>query len=384
MKTLCILGSTGSIGRSTLEVVEKFPDRFSVAALAARKSIERLAEQVIRFRPQVTVVENKTLADELGRRLPDIGDTRILWGEQGYCDAAAWGPVDLVVTAVVGAAGLLPTLAAIAAGKDIALANKETLVVAGEQVMQAARDNRVRILPVDSEHSAIFQCLAGNRHRDVERVLLTASGGPFRERPADTFAGITPADALNHPNWDMGPKITIDSATLMNKGLEVIEARWLFGVEFSQIQVVVHPQSIVHSMVAYRDGAVMAQLGRPDMKPAIAYALAYPERLPLAQPLPDFDGGTALTFESPDLQKFPCLALAYEAGRTGGTMPAVLNAANEVAVEAFLQGRIAFDRIPALISRAMERHTVRSKPDIPQLLEVDRMTRRDVEGALAV
>jgi len=382
MKTLCILGSTGSIGRSTLEVVEKFPERFSVAVLAARKSIGQLAEQVIRFRPQAAVVETKALADELGRRLADSGSTRILWGEQGYCDAAAWDTADMVVTAVVGAAGLLPTLAAIDAGKDIALANKETLVVAGEMVMRAARAKNVRILPVDSEHSAIFQCLAGNRDRDVEQVLLTASGGPFRQRPAETFADVTPEQALRHPNWQMGPKITIDSATLMNKGLEVIEAHWLFDVDFSRIRVVVHPQSIIHSMVAYRDGAVMAQLGVPDMKSAIAYALAYPARLPLEQALPDFEGGAALTFETPDMQKFPCLALAYEAGRAGGTMPAVLNAANEAAVEAFLQGRVAFDAIPKLVARAMKDHTVADRPDLGQLLDADRDTRRRVEQIL--
>lgn len=383
MKTLSVLGSTGSIGSRTLQIAAQFPDRFRVAALAARSNIDRLAEQVIRFQPEAAAVATETLARDLKARLPKNTAPQILWGTQGYCTAAAWQSADTVVTAVVGAAGLLPTLAAIDAGKDIALANKETLVIAGERVMRAAAAKGVRILPVDSEHSAIFQCLAGNRNRDVNQILLTASGGPFRDRPAESFTAVTADQALNHPNWQMGPKITIDSATLMNKGLEVIEAHWLFGVDYSQIRVVVHPQSVIHSMVAYRDGAVMAQLGIPDMKSAIAYALSYPDRLPLGQPLPDFDGRTALTFEPPDMDKFPCLALAYAAGRAGGTLPAVLNAANEVAVDAFLQEQITFDRIPTLIAGAMERHTVQSNPNLEQLLEADRSARQQVRQALA-
>jgi 1-deoxy-D-xylulose-5-phosphate reductoisomerase len=382
MKTLSILGSTGSIGRNTLGIAARFPDRFRIAALAAHSRIDRLAEQVASFQPDVAVVATEALAGELRSRLSGDRTPRILWGESGYCEAAAWEPADMVVTAVVGAAGLLPTLAAIDAGKDIALANKETLVVAGELVTGAAAAKGVRILPVDSEHSAIFQCLAGNRGRDVDQILLTASGGPFRDRPRDTFAAVTPEQALKHPNWQMGPKITIDSATMMNKGLEVIEAHWLFDVDFSRIRVVLHPQSVIHSMVAYRDGAVLAQLGVPDMKSAIAYALSYPERLPLGQPLPDFDGGSALTFAPPDVEKFPCLALAYAAGRAGGTLPAVLNAANEVAVQAFLQNRISFDRIPQLVALAMEQHTVHQQPDLEQLLAADRNARRQVRQVL--
>ena len=303
----------------------------------------------------------------------------MLCGAEGYSEAASLPSVDMVVTAVVGAAGVVPTLAAIDAGKDVALANKETLVVAGEIVMQNAAARNVRILPVDSEHSAIFQCLAGSRPEDLSKILLTASGGPFLNRPKEEFAGITPESALRHPNWQMGPKITIDSATLMNKGLEVIEAKWLFGVPLAQIEVVVHPQSIVHSMVAFRDGSVMAQMGVPDMKGAIAYALSFPARLPLAQPLPDFTNGMALTFQKPDLEKFPCLSLAFRAGESGGTLPAVMNAANEVAVQAFLNGRVAFTRIPQVIRAVMEMHAVIDKPDLTALLEADRWARAAAE-----
>jgi 1-deoxy-D-xylulose-5-phosphate reductoisomerase len=281
----------------------------------------------------------------------------------------------MLLSAVVGAAGLEPTLAAIEAGKDVALANKETLVMAGPIVMRRAAQNHVRILPVDSEHSAIFQCLEGNRREDLEKIFLTASGGPFLNRDPETFAHITPEDALRHPNWQMGPKITIDSATLMNKGLEIIEARWLFDVDLSQIEVIVHPQSIVHSMVAYRDGSVLAQLGIPDMKTAIAYALAYPERLPLEQPLPEFAAAGGLTFQTPDLKRFPCLALACEACETGATMPAVLNAANEVAVGAFLDRTIAFRNIAETVRHTMARHRVVVEPTLETILAADAWAR---------
>lgn len=379
MKRLSILGSTGSIGQNTLAVVARFPDRFTVAALAAKSNLTLLREQVALFNPELAVVHDQRLADELRKMLPESCRTRVLCGTEGYCEAASLQSVDMVVTAVVGAAGVMPTLAAIDAGKDVALANKETLVVAGDIVMQNAAARKVRILPVDSEHSAIFQCLAGSRPVDLSKIFLTASGGPFLSRPIEEFAGITPEAALRHPNWQMGPKITVDSATLMNKGLEVIEAKWLFGVTLSQIEVVVHPQSIVHSMVAFRDGSVMAQMGVPDMQGAIAYALSFPARLPLDQPLPDFTNDMTLTFQKPDLEKFPCLALAIWAGESGGTLPAVMNAANEVAVQAFLNGRVAFTRIPLVIRAVMEVHAVIDKPDLTVLLEADRWARAAAE-----
>jgi 1-deoxy-D-xylulose-5-phosphate reductoisomerase len=379
MKRLSILGSTGSIGRNTLAVVARFPERFTVVALAAKSNLPLLCEQIARFNPELAVVHTQHLAGELRKMLPESSRTRVLCGTEGYCEAASLPSVDMVVTAVVGAAGLMPTLAAIDAGKDVALANKETLVVAGEIVMQKAAARKVRILPVDSEHSAIFQCLAGNRPEDLSKILLTASGGPFLNRPIEEFADITPESALRHPNWQMGPKITVDSATLMNKGLEVIEAKWLFGVTLAQIEVVVHPQSIVHSMVAFRDGSVMAQMGVPDMKGAIAYALSFPARLPLAQPVPDFTNGMVFTFQKPDIEKFPCLSLAFQAGESGGTLPAVMNAANEAAVQAFLNGRVAFTGIPQIIRAVMEKHPVIGKPDLAALLEADRWARAAAE-----
>jgi 1-deoxy-D-xylulose-5-phosphate reductoisomerase len=385
MKQLSILGSTGSIGRNTLSIVEMFPDHFGVTALAARTNIALLADQITQFRPKVAVVFDQQTADELQRLLPDGIETTIKHGTEGYCDAATLDGVDTVVTAVVGAAGLLPTLAALEAGKHIALANKETLVMAGDIVTRKAAEKNVAILPVDSEHSAIFQCLAGNRREDLDRILLTASGGPFLDRAAEEFATITPEDALKHPNWQMGAKITIDSATLMNKGLEVIEAKWLFGVSLDQIEVLIHPQSIIHSMVAYRDGSIMAQLGIPDMKGAIACALSWPKRLPLQQALPDFSKNGPLTFRKPDFDKFPCLALAYQAAETGGTMPAVLNAANEVAVEAFLQRQISFIQIAEVVRRSMESHTVIIEPVLSELTAADdraRQAARDVIDSL--
>ena len=381
MKQLSILGSTGSIGRNTLSIVEKFPDRFGVTALAARSNVALLADQIVQFRPKVAVVFDQQTAGALKHLLPENMPITIKFGSEGYCEAATLADVDTVVTAVVGAAGLLPTLAAIEAGKHIALANKETLVMAGDIVTRKAAEENVEILPVDSEHSAIFQCLSGNRRKDLDRILLTASGGPFLERKAEEFAAITAEDALKHPNWQMGAKITIDSATLMNKGLEVIEAKWLFGVSLDQIEVLVHPQSIVHSMVAYHDGSIMAQLGIPDMKGAIACALSWPERLPLQQALPDFSADGPLTFRKPDLDKFPCLALAYHAAETGGTMPAVLNAANEVAVEAFLQRQINFLQISEVVRRSMESHKTIAEPMLSEITDADssaRQTAREV------
>jgi 1-deoxy-D-xylulose-5-phosphate reductoisomerase len=290
--------------------------------------------------------------------------------------------VDLVVVAVVGAAGLMPTLSAIAAGKNIALANKETLVMAGDIVIEQAELNHVTILPIDSEHSAIFQCIEGNRREDVDKIILTASGGPFLNLPEKEFNKITPKDALNHPNWNMGKKISIDSATLMNKGLETIEAKCLFDVSQEMIEVVIHPQSVIHSMVSYKDGTVMAQLGIPDMKGAIAYAMAHPERLALRQPAPDFVSIGKLTFEKPDIKKFPCLSLAYTACETGRTLPAVLNAANEVAVAAFLENRLPFIKIPQIIEETMEHHSVVADPTLGDILEADQWARKQAEDLI--
>lgn len=379
MRHLSILGSTGSIGCNVLSIVEMFPQHFSVTALAAKKNVRMLARQIEQFQPEVAVVFDADRAQALRELLPSATEVNILYGEKGYRAAAIHDSADMTVTAMVGAAGLIPTLAAIEAGKRIALANKETLVMAGDVVMQKAAEKGIQILPIDSEHSAIFQCLQGERKNDVERILLTASGGPFLHKASNEFSSITREEALNHPNWEMGQKITIDSATLMNKGLEVLEAKCLFGVSPEMIEVVVHPQSVIHSMVAYHDGSVIAQLGIPDMKVAIAYALSYPERLPLRQPLPVFDSNQALTFQQPDLDKFPCLSLAFDACKVGGTLPAVLNAANEVAVHAFLDQQIAFIQIPEVVARTMDKHTVISRPALEDILTADQWARQVAE-----
>lgn len=379
MKHLSILGSTGSIGRQTLSIVKMFPDRFCAKALAAKSNISLLAEQIIHFKPEVAAVFDESCALGLKKRLPSGAGAEILYGSEGYRAAATCGSVDTVVTAMVGAAGLMPTLAAIEAGKDIALANKETLVMAGEIVVKCAEAKGVDILPIDSEHSAVFQCIAGNRRQDLEKIHLTASGGPFLNRPEAEFEAIKAKEALNHPTWKMGDKISIDSATLMNKGLEVIEAKCLFGLSQSRIEVVIHPQSVIHSMVSYKDGSVIAQLGIPDMKSAIAYAISYPERLPLAQQPPDFPSIGTLTFERPDVDRFQCLPLAYRACEIGATMPAVLNAANEAAVEAFLHERISFPKIPAVIRETMDGHDVVRNPSLSDIVEADRWARVQAE-----
>ena len=382
MKRLSILGSTGSIGTNVLNIVAMFPQKFDVKALAAKKNVSLLARQIEQFHPEVVAVFDEHRAQELKDCLPPGTGVDILYGEDGYRAAAAHSTADMTVTAMVGAAGLKPTLAAIDAGKSIALANKETLVMAGDFVMKAAAEKGVEILPIDSEHSAIFQCLQGQRKEDLDKILLTASGGPFLNKPAAEFKDITRDDALKHPNWQMGPKITIDSATLMNKGLEVLEARCLFSVPHEMIEVVIHPQSIIHSMVAFRDGSVIAQMGIPDMKGAIAYALSYPERLPLKQPLPDFTALESFTFKKPDLERFPCLALAFRAGRTGHTLPAVMNAANEVAVEAFLNHHIPFLKIPHIIGAIMDSHQVVIDPALSDILDADRTARREAQAMI--
>jgi len=376
LRNLSIFGSTGSIGQNTLKIAARFPRQFNVRALAAKQSVELLAQQIQVFKPDLAVVYDADHAGKLARLLPEQSGVTILHGDAGYAQAATLDGVDLVVTALVGAAGLKPTLAAIEQGKDIALANKETLVMAGELVMERAAQSGSAILPIDSEHSAIFQCLSGQRRQDLKKIILTASGGPFRSWEAQRFSGITVEQALDHPNWSMGPKITIDSATMMNKGLEVIEACHLFNVGVEAIEVLIHPQSIIHSMVAYRDGSVLAQLGIPDMKTAIAYALSYPQRLAIGQPAPDWAAIGRFTFETPDLEKFSCLALGFAAGRKGGTAPATLNAANEAAVAAFLNRKIAFTQIPRIISRVLERHVFNAAPQLADILTADAEARR--------
>ncbi len=378
-----ILGSTGSIGQSTLAVLECFPERFTIKVLTAGSNSELLAKQIKKFNPDIAVVYDTSVADDLRQRIAGDTATEILSGEASYRKAAAYEDLDLVVSAMVGSAGLMPTMAAISAGKDIALANKEVLVMAGDIVMREAAARGVRILPVDSEHSAVYQCINVNPQDNIERILLTASGGPFLDRPEEDFASITPADALAHPTWQMGSKITIDSATLMNKGLEVIEASRLFGIGPSRIDVVIHPQSIVHSMVAFCDGSVMAQMGLPDMKAAIAYALSCPERLRLGLSFPDFAQFGRLDFRPPDLERFPCLALAYQACETGGTMPAVLNAANEIAVAAFLHGEIEFNHIPEIIEKVMVNYRPVMNPEIGDVVEADLSARKTVRSMLA-
>jgi 1-deoxy-D-xylulose-5-phosphate reductoisomerase len=375
-KHIAILGSTGSIGKSSLEVIERLPERFRVRYLTAHKNIDLLARQIRRFRPRGVVVHEESSASLL-RELID-GSTEILAGEEGLCEVVSRDDVDTVLSSLVGFAGLLPTYSAVDAGKDIALANKETLVVGGAIIMSRAMARGVRILPVDSEHSAILQCLQGEDLDSVSRLSLTASGGPFRERDAKELATVTREEALNHPTWQMGQKITIDSATLMNKGLEVIEAFWLFGLPPEKIEVVIHPQSIIHSMVEFVDGSTKAQMGIPDMKIPIQYALTYPERLPAPHPRIDFNTLREMTFSQPDTRKFRCLPLAYEALRRGGSAPTVLNAANEVAVSLFLEGRIQFGTIPDIIQDALSAHRSTSAPTLEDLIRIDRDTRESV------
>lgn len=379
LKNIAILGSTGSIGRSALQVVEQFPDRLQVVALAAGRNIDLLAEQIHRFRPRLAAVFDLQLAKDLTSRLQPGIEVEVVAGSQGYQQVASCAEAEMILSSMVGAAGLIPTLSAIRAGKDVALANKETLVMAGALVMGEVRRSQVELLPVDSEHNAIFQAMAGHRREDLKRILLTASGGPFLNMPKEQLESVTPTQALAHPNWAMGPKISIDSATLMNKGLEVIEAKWLFDVPVEKIDVHVHPQSIVHSMVEYVDGSVIAQMGIPDMRIPIAYALAYPERLELDLPRLDFFTVQTLTFQEPDLNRFPCLQLAFAACKAGGTMPAVLNAANEVAVQAFLDNRIPFSGIPRLVNQAMEEHALDPAAELEAILEADAWARRRTE-----
>ena len=374
MKKIAILGSTGSIGTQTLEVVRNNPE-LQVVALAAGKSVEQMEQQIREFHPLIAGMWSEEAAADLRSRVADL-PVKVVTGMDGLLEIAVMPEAQVLVTAIVGMIGIRPTIAAIEAGKDIALANKETLVTAGHIIMPLAAKMGVKILPVDSEHSAIFQCLEGNRHRPVKKILLTASGGPFRGFSRAELEHVTPAQALKHPNWSMGAKITIDSATMMNKGLEVIEAKWLFDVPAARIQVLVHPQSILHSAVEFADNSVIGQMGVPDMRIPISLALGYPERLENPDaPLDFFGAGSCLTFEKPDLETFTCLGLAYAALQTGGSCPLVLNAANEVLVDAFLQEKIGFLDIPRKLSLILSRHSAAERLDLEGILEIDRQTR---------
>jgi 1-deoxy-D-xylulose-5-phosphate reductoisomerase len=402
VKAISVLGSTGSIGTQTLEIAEEFPDRFQVVALTAGNNLDLLVEQILRHAPEVVALADPGRIGELAGRLEAIEPARrparlpeLLGGSDGLCAAAAWSSADLVVTGIVGCAGLLPTLSAIRAGKDLALANKETLIAAGPVVLPELQRSGSRLLPADSEHSALFQCLQGTPWADtarlstgvptpgLRRIQLTASGGAFRDWPAADLAKATVADATSHPNWSMGRKITVDSATLMNKGLEVIEAHYLFGLDYDHIEIVIHPQSIIHSMVELADSSVLAQLGWPDMKLPLLYCLSWPERLETPWRRLDLTAVGQLTFRAPDREKYPCMALAYAAGRAGGTMPAVLNAANEQAVALFLEEAIPFLAIPELIERVCDRHRAdhHTAPSLDDVLAVDGWARRATREA---
>lgn len=370
MKKIAILGSTGSIGTQTLDVVREHPDELSVVALAAGRNKEKLREQIREFHPKVVSLSEEKMALEMKKELDGTG-IEVLCGMEGLMAVAGIEEADVVVTAVVGMMGILPTMEAIRKGKDIALANKETLVTAGHLIMPMAREHHVSILPVDSEHSAIFQCLHGERQKDVDKILLTASGGPFRGKTLKDLENVTLEDALKHPNWSMGQKITIDSSTMVNKGLEVMEARWLFDVNYDQIEVVVQPQSIIHSMVQFVDGAILAQLGTPDMRVPIEYALFYPERRSLHGERLDFSTLQSITFEKPDMDVFRGLALALEAGKVGGTMPTVFNAANEKAVAKFLHREIGYMDIIRLIEQCMEAHQWKDNPSLEEILDTE-------------
>ena len=378
-KKIAILGSTGSIGVNTLDIVRKSKNRFKVSGLAAGGNISLLEKQIKEFKPKYAALFDGKKASILKKRV-GRSKVEIFSGIEGLIKVASIPEIEMVVSAIVGAAGLFPTFAALKCGKDIALANKETLVIAGELFMKYSRKMRARIVPVDSEHSAIYQCINGAANRKIKKIILTASGGPFRNYPAKKFKKITTREALNHPNWNMGPKITIDSATLMNKGLEVIEAYWLFAVDEKRIDVVIHPESIVHSMVEFIDTSIIAQMGLPDMRVPINYALNYPERVSTNLPTLNLAKIKTLTFSEPDYKKFPCLKHAFHALRIGRTMPAVLNAANEVAVQAFLNGSISFTGIPKIIKKIMGKHLPKKIREISDIMQADRWARVEAKN----
>ncbi len=374
-RNIAILGSTGSIGTQALDVIARYPDRFVAYALVAKNRVELLIEQARTFLPEIVVIANETKYEQLSEALSDL-PIKVWCGSEGVEAVVKTEAVDMVLTAMVGFSGLKPTISAIIAGKAIALANKETLVVAGELITTLALKHKTPLLPVDSEHSAIFQCLNGEGDNEIDRIWLTASGGPFRTFTKERLGHVTKSEALAHPNWSMGEKVTIDSSTLINKGFEMIEAKWLFGVDPSRIEVLVHPQSIVHSMVQFLDTSIIAQLGQPDMRVPIQYAFSYPERLPLDIPQVDFFELSQLTFEKPDRERFPNLEFAYEAVRVGGNMPCILNAANEVAVELFLQERIGFRQMSQLIEQTIQRASFVSSPSLDDYLNSDAETRK--------
>jgi len=379
MKKIAILGSTGSIGTQTLKIVRENPD-LKVVAMAAGRNVALMERQVREFKPALVCMQTQAAASDLRERLSDMGGVRVVCGMEGLLEVASSPESEVLVTAIVGMIGIRPTIAAIEAGKDIALANKETLVTAGHIIIPLAQKHGVSILPVDSEHSAIFQSLNGEKREQISKILLTASGGPFRGKKREELENMTVEDALKHPNWSMGKKVTIDSATLCNKGLEVMEAKWLFGVELEQIQVVVHPQSIIHSMVEYVDGAIMAQLGVPDMKLPIQYALFYPDRRPMGRKKVDFFELRQITFEAPDMETFAGLKLALQAAHTGGSMPTVFNAANEKAVALFLERKIRFLQIAEVIGAAMEQHKPIASPDVEEILQTEQETYEMIAG----
>lgn len=381
MKAITLLGSTGSIGTQTLDIAAQYPDQFRIVGLAARSNVELLAQQIRQFRPQIVAICDEAQLPDLKQAIADLVPQPILLaGEAGVVEVARYGDAEAVVTGIVGCAGLLPTIAAIEAGKDIALANKETLIAGGPVVLPLVQQHGVQLLPADSEHSAIFQCLQGIPDKGLRRILLTASGGAFRDLPVEKLAEVTVADALKHPNWSMGQKITIDSATLMNKGLEVIEAHFLFGMDYDDIDIVIHPQSIIHSLIELQDTSVLAQLGWADMRLPLLYALSYPERIYTNWERLDLVKIGSLTFRAPDHQKYPCMQLAYAAGRAGGTMPAVLNAANEQVVALFLEEKIGFLDIPRLIEKVCDRHQSdnRPHPTLEDILAADQWARQEV------
>jgi 1-deoxy-D-xylulose-5-phosphate reductoisomerase len=381
VKAITLLGSTGSIGTQTLDIVAQYPDQFRIVGMAAGRNIERLAQQIRQFKPQIVAIQAESQLAALKTAIADVQPQPILvTGADGIVEVARYGDAELVVTGIVGCAGLLPTIAAIEAGRDIALANKETLIAGGPVVLPLVKKHGIKLLPADSEHSAIFQCLQGVPDKGLSKIILTASGGSFRDKDVAELANVTVADALKHPNWAMGKKITIDSATLMNKGLEVIEAHYLFGLDYDDIEIVIHPQSIIHSMIELQDTSVLAQLGWADMRLPLLYTLSYPDRLRTDWERLDLVKVGSLTFRAPDHNKYPCMNLAYAAGRAGGCMPAILNAANEQAVALFLDEKIRFLDIPKVIEQACDRYTNRNNmtPELADILEADRWGREFV------
>ncbi len=382
MKNIAILGSTGSIGVNALRVIQANPEKYQVTALAAGKNIRLLLEQIKRFRPLAVAVMEETAANELKAQMTNSGRPEIFFGTEGFIRLATMTEADTIISAMAGAAGLLPTYSGIKAGRNIALANKETMVMAGSLVMAEARKHGVSILPIDSEHSAILQSLQGHPREDLKRVILTASGGPFRDLSLEEMSKVTPAQALNHPNWNMGPKVSIDSSTMMNKGLEAIEAKWLFDLKMDQISILIHSQSIVHSMVEYKDGSIISQMGVPDMIIPISFALSFPHHLKTRVPPLELEKVGTLSFEKPDMKRFRCLDLALKAAEIGGSMPAVLNGANEIAVESFLKGNIGFLDIPDLIEKTMASHENHPIDSIETVMEVDRWARDTARNIL--